>query len=177
MKIVEEQIRRLTISGVEGLDPIRVALEDIAPGKGRINIECYGEVWANYWGAMGDEDIADFFASCSTGYLANKLSSIKSTVFDPEALIAHLKQNVIRERRAGLMLQHEARKAYNSIVELDPLPSTLDGLWYMSDTMQELLGDEWWHSVPEKPNPDYEYLCRIIRAVQEALKQLKGGAA
>lgn len=33
MNIIEEKIRRITIRDVQGLDPIRVALEDIETGK------------------------------------------------------------------------------------------------------------------------------------------------
>ena len=47
----------------------------------------------------------------------------------------------------------------------------------MQNTMNELMGDEWWYRLPQKPNPDYVYLCRIIRTVQEALGAVKGVAA
>lgn len=47
----------------------------------------------------------------------------------------------------------------------------------MSETMESLLGEEWWYRLPEKENPDYEYLCRIIRAAQDALRTKEGGAA
>ena len=177
MKVTETYVRRLEISGVEGLDPIRVVLEDIGPGQGRINIECWGESWANYWGGMGNSDLAEFFSSCSVQYLAGKMSSIPQMVFDPEGLIASLNQEVIRDRRKGFISQKEARKSYERITDLDPLPSTVDGLWYMANTMQEILGDEWWYRLPEKANPDYVYLTKILKAVQEALTRTKGGAA
>lgn len=42
----------LTISDImqsHRLDPIRVTLDDIEPGRGRITVECYGRAWASYW--------------------------------------------------------------------------------------------------------------------------------
>lgn len=174
MKIIEETIRRITISDVPKIDPVRVALEDIEPGKGRINIECYGTSWSCYWGGMGDRTIAEFATSCDEHYLAGKLSSIKSTVFDPDKLKETLKREVIDDRRKRLINDDEARSRFDVIEDLD-LPESEAQLWCISDKMYEILGDEWWCNLPDKPNPDYEYLCLIIRTVQQALKQ--GGVA
>lgn len=177
MKIVEETIRRITISHVPSLDPIRVALEDIGPGQGRINIECYGTSWAYYWGGMGKETIAEFFSTCDKHYLAGKLApELRSNVFDPDALRDHLKAEIINERKKLWIGKRVARTKFDCIEEID-FAETVDGLMTMDDTMHELLGDEWWNSLPEKKNPDYEYLCRIIRTVQEALTVAQGGAA
>jgi hypothetical protein len=176
VNIVEETIRRITISGVPHLDPIRVALEDIEAGKGRVNIECYGTSWACYWGAMGEETIAEFFTTSDQHYLAKKLSSIDSEVFDPDNLKETLKREVIRERRERLIYADEARKRFDAIDDID-LPEHEAQLWSISKELDEIMGEEWWYRLPKKPNSDYEYLCRIIRTVQEALRQLKGGAA
>ena len=175
MKIVDETIRRITISGVPNLDPIRVALEDIETGKGRINIECWGTCWANYWGGMGDRTIAEFFATCSVQYLAGKLSSIDSDVFDPDGLLVTLKKEVVTDRRKRFIYKDEARRKFDAIDDLD-LPECEAQLWSISHEMYEILGDEWWYSLPKKQNPDYEYLCLIIRTVQDALKVAQGGA-
>lgn len=170
MKIVEESIRRITISQVQGLDPIRVALEDIGPGQGRINIECWGQSWANYWGGMGKDTIAVFFATADEHYLAGKLSNIDSTVFDPDHLVNVLKREVIVERRKWEITSREARSRFDTIADLD-LPEHEAQLWGLSDAMTQLLGDEWWYRLPKKANPNYDYLCRIIRTVQAALRQ------
>ena len=37
--------------------------------------------------------------------------------------------------------------------------------------MQKIFGDEWWYSLPTKPNPSYQYLLRIIDTVQSALRE------
>jgi len=44
---------------------------------------------------------------------------------------------------------------------------------YHRDFLEETFGTEWWYELPETTNPDYAYLCRIIKAVQAGLKQLK----
>lgn len=173
MKIEESYVRRLTISEVPGLDPIRVTLEDIGPGQGRINIECYGQAWANYWGGMGKDTIGEFVAGCDIHYIAGKLSSIPAQVFDPDKLIESLKRDIFKERRRRWISKDKARDLYCDIDNMD-LPNSVDGLWHMADTLTELLGDEWWYRLPEKDNPDYTYLTRIITAVKSALK---GGAA
>ena len=166
MKIVEKLIRHLEISEVQNLDPIRVTMEDIEPRKGRINIECYGKAWASYWGAMGDRTIAEFFCSCDEHYLAKNLASgLNSSVFDPEGLIVTLRKEVIRDRRRHDLTASEARELFDEIDEVGDVSDP----WSQSSLMQKLLGDEWWYRLPEKDNPDYLYLTRIIRAVKEAL--------
>lgn len=170
MKITETMVRRLTISEVDGLDPIRVMLEDIGPGQGRINIECWGQSWANFWGGMGDDTIAEFFASSPVQYLAGKLcGDLSPDVFDPEHLKDTLKREVITERRKGLVSGGYARERFNTIEELD-LPETEEQLWGIARQMAEIIGEEWWYCIPKKPNPDYIYLTRIIKTVQHALR-------
>jgi len=74
MKIETNTVKSLKISEVDGLDLINVYLEDIAPGKGRIIIECYGKVWSNYWGAMGENRTIDqFFIEAPTDYIIQKI--------------------------------------------------------------------------------------------------------
>lgn len=173
MKITSALVRRIEIKEVVGLDPIRVMLEDIGPGQGRINIECWGKSWASFWGGMGDCTIAQFFCSCDEHYLAKNLASgLDSTVFDAEHLKDTLKREVIAERRKWHLTQEGARKQFDQIEETS-FPETVDGLWYISEKMVDLLGDEWWYRLPEAPNPDYQYLCRIIKTVQDALSQLE----
>lgn len=71
------------------LDPIRVTLHDVSPGHGRIVIECYGKAWSTYWGGMGDLTIKDFFCSCGSDYLIEKLHSGRITKRD-EAYLSRI---------------------------------------------------------------------------------------
>lgn len=170
MKITKSTVLQIEITDVQGLDPIRVILSDIGPGQGRINIECYGQSWANYWGGMGNETIAEFFTTCDENYLAGKLrGELQPEVFDPDHLKNKLKADLIDERRKHFISSREARRKFNEIEELD-LPETEEQLWSIAPTMHLIIGDEWWYSIPKKPNPDYQYLCRVIKTVQEALR-------
>ena len=38
--------------------------------------------------------------------------------------------------------------------------------------MYDIFGDEWYDCLPTKPNPNYQYLCRILDVVREALKEV-----
>lgn len=173
MKITESTVRQLEITEVQGLDPIRVILSDLGPGQGRINIECYGQSWANYWGGMGKDSLAEFFTSCDEHYLAGKLrGDMEPTIFDPEHLKDSLKREVIKERRQGFISGGYARERFSTIEELD-IPETEAQLWGIARELEQIIGEEWWYSIPHKPNPDYQYLCRIIRTVQAALREVQ----
>jgi hypothetical protein len=49
-----------------------VVLHDMPGHQGRLIVECYGNAWSTYWGAMG-EPIRDFITGASTDYIANRL--------------------------------------------------------------------------------------------------------
>lgn len=177
MKITESTVRQLEITEVQGLDPIRVMLSDLGQGQGRINIECWGKSWASFWGGMGDRTIAEFFCSCHEDYLAKNLDpNLPLEIFDPEYLTDQLKREVIKERRRGLISGGFARERFKTINELD-LPETEEQLWSIASELEQIMGEEWWYSIPKTPNPDYQYLCRIIRTVQAALREFTNGPA
>ncbi len=86
-KIERLALDAFLIPAQPGLDPIRVMLQDIGPGEGRIIIGCYGNAWECYWGAMGAERIRDFVANAEADYVANALSRGRSTsTFEDEYL-------------------------------------------------------------------------------------------
>lgn len=169
MKIETTKVTKLTISGIDRLDPVSVILEDIGPHQGEITIKCYGQAWSAYWGSMGDRPIAEFFASCDVHYLAGKLSNIRSSVVDIDGITEHAKRHILRMRREKEIGMFEARDLFNQAGHInDPFEE--------SKLMIMIYGDDWWHALPEKTNIDYEYLCRIINAVKDALK-IGGGIA
>ena len=56
------------------LDPIRVILYDYGNERGRmIVVECFGDAYSHYWGAMGSGTIREFVLSCGEDYLVGKL--------------------------------------------------------------------------------------------------------
>jgi hypothetical protein len=63
----------IEIRDFDGLDPVTALFQDFGPGQGRVIVECYGDAWSAYFGAMGDHDIQGFVRTAGADYLANKL--------------------------------------------------------------------------------------------------------
>lgn len=179
MKVDAGTVTILRISEVPRLDPIRVTLDDIEPGKGRINIECYGKAWASYWGAMGDHTIARFFESCDNGYLINNLSpGLYKTHFSADALQTLCRKTIrIRRKRT-----REALANYDALTraEAEELMDMVSGMrcesesecWSKSAVLERIFGPDGVLVAVQatEPNPDYLYLSRICDVVREALK-------
>ena len=70
-----EITRAFEINGAPRLDPIRVILQDLGPGQGRVIIECYGSAWSAYWGATGHQSILQFLDMADADYITSALSS------------------------------------------------------------------------------------------------------
>ena len=69
----------LEISDYPGLDPVRVMIYDIGEGSGRVVIECFGQAWAGYWGAMGTS-LRDFFVAAPVDYLCQAMRASERNV-------------------------------------------------------------------------------------------------
>lgn len=170
MEITRSQCEKIDIRGVEGLDPITVMLEDFGPGQGRITIMCWDEVWKSFWGGMGDRKISQFVCSCDHHYLANKLSRIKATVPDNEALRTMARKRIGQRRARGDLDKHTAADLLTQLKDHEIVPN--------SDITYSLFCDifdhtDWVFQIPEKSNHEYKYLCRIIDTVKGALKALE----
>lgn len=172
MQVELLSVQKLNLTDLMGepykLDPVSVILEDFEPGKGKIIIECYGQSWSAYWGGMGGKDIASFFCRCDEHYIARKLSSIAGDIADYDALGKLARKEVVQLRRDGDLSRCEARDLFDQCHKLGEAenPDQLD-----HNLMREVFGDDWWRSIPDKPNPDYQYLCRVIKAVQAGIKR------
>lgn len=85
------------------LDPITVILRDRA-GCGQIIIECYGDAWAHWFGAIGSKSIRSFISGCDEYYLSTKL--ISSTCREPkkreEKYLLHITRAVIKALKEGV---------------------------------------------------------------------------
>lgn len=169
MQIEESTVTKLTIRDVPNLDPVAVIVEDFGPGQGKITITCFGEAWSHYWSHMGENTtLADFFCKCDEGYIAGKLKTgINSEVEDDDEdkLTAALRAQIIQDRRAGEYGTREARELWDDAGYVE---------WYnRADLCYKVFGDEWYYMTPQKPNHEYVYLCRIIKAVQAAFQMHK----
>ena len=165
MKIEKSTVTKILITGADRLDPITVYTENYVLGKGKITIECYGRSWSSYWGSMSNLTIEQFFCACNEDYIAKNFSQIQANITDGDCIEEAAFKKIISMRRKHDIDRDEARELWNRV---DSECFSDDG-WSSPQLMQEIFGDEWWHCLPTKPNPDYQYLCRIIRVVQEAL--------
>ena len=169
MKVNTSTVTKIYITDADKLDPVTVYAEDVGARKGKITIECYGESWSAYWDGMGNNTIADFFCSCDEHYIAGKLSSIRADVPDYDGLADKAKSEIIKLRKELDIDKTEARQLFDGA---DNFNGDLLSDNEQQKTMSEIFGDEWWYSIPDKPNHRYQYLCRIILAVQTAFKQI-----
>ena len=101
MQVTETQVRKLTITGVPGLDSIHVTLEDIAAGKGTLTVRHAGDSWARTWGAMGEStNVAEFVKTTSLDYLIDGVGhSPDQWEDDLDALRLKCKQAICKARR------------------------------------------------------------------------------
>lgn len=167
MQVEKSSITKYFITDLENyrLDPITVICEDIEPKKGKIIIECYGESWSGYWGSISENSIAEFFCNCNESYIADKISGINSYLSDYEQIPTLAKTEICQLRRNLDISKSEARDLWNEIPHIE---NRNDAEHYYS-FFKKIFLDDWWGMIPEKTNPKYEYLCRIIKATQEAL--------
>ena len=146
MKVKSKEVRKLVFTELDRLDPVTVIIDDIASGQGSITICCFGKAWTSYWGAMGNGDVTDFFLDSDEHYLAKNLSSVDASVIDYDSISEKISQEV---DVTTLMLHvTEVIEAY---------------------------GDDWPDCLPTKKNHEYQYLCRIIKAVQQGLATVHEG--
>ena len=145
MKITKKSLTKLLLTELDNLDPVSVIVENFELGRGKIIIECFGESWASTWGAIGlDRNISQFFCDCSNDYLIKNLSQVKRTITDFDKI-------------------NEAAETKNLARQNKDCPGY--------QVLEELYGCDWLYNLPEKTNPDYEYLWRIIDVVKKALIQ------
>jgi hypothetical protein len=147
MHIARTNTTTYKLTCLDRLDPVTVYTENYEPGKGKITIECYGQTWSSYWGAMSGDTVEEFFCRCDEHYLANKLSAIDSEIADLEALSEAI--GVTVEDKSAVMWDEQVIQAIRDHYDCEPFHADL----------------------PRKTNPDYEYLCRIINNVQLGLSE------
>jgi len=77
MKLTIKPCTMLVINDImqppHNLDPIRVIIENLEPGKGRVIISCYDAAWVGYWGGMGGGTVDEYFLSSDAGHLVKNL--------------------------------------------------------------------------------------------------------
>ncbi len=125
------------------LDQIRVYHEEFDGNQHMITIVCYGEAWSQYWSAIGDLNIWEFFCGADEDYLATKFLSGNTTETDWEKV----------GRMTGI----------GSDLDKDSY------IWYIND-LEKILGPDWYYDMPTKDTSECEYLKRIIQAIKTAME-------
>lgn len=174
MNVTTSIATKICITDVPRLDPISVYLEDLGPERGKVTITCFDDSWTNFWGSMGKgRTVRDFFIGCDNGYLCSKFASgLYSTVEDFDQITAHARKGIIDQRKesiayGGSFTKDVARELWDDAENLSSYHTDLPETY--ADLMYKIFGDEWWHGLPQKPNYKYDYICRILDAVKEAL--------
>ena len=167
MKVSETQITKVLITdALPNLDPVTVLLEEMPIYRGKMIVECYGQSWSAYWGNMGCT-LRQFIQQASVDYLAGCLArpELRRDIYSPEAMEANLKREVLRLRRAQELSKSEA---YDMMYEIETMD--LERPFYVqSNLLNVLLGDDWQCALPEKRNPEFEYIERVVTAVKAGL--------
>lgn len=183
LQVERSTVTKLVITGAPNLDPITVFLEDLAPCKGKITVNCWDNSWNAYWGGMGPRTVAEFVADCGWDYVLNCLDrGISPTVFSGDALHTLAKKCIVQRRRQqtgrhdwelGELSKVEARDLWQDIDSLRSIESPNE-CWHQSELLTELFGDEWHYPLDGKAveeNHKFTYLRRVVEAVQQALRQ------
>jgi len=173
MKLETSNVKKIVIRDLKDLDPISLYLEDYGKGQGQITIICFNKSWSNFWGSMGTENLTDFILSADNHYLSKKLNpTVKSNINDEDGLENDAKRHIIELRKECEINKKLARDLYDDTNNL-MIWKDIDSSLYES-RMYAIYGDEWYDCLPQKSNPEYQYFCRILDAIKEALKQMKG---
>jgi hypothetical protein len=175
LKVECSTVTKLVITGAPNLDPITVFLEDLAPCKGKITVSCWGKSWTAYWGGMWDGlNIGQFFCELNTSYIIGYFDqAMRSRQFSGDAMANKAQIALLKDRRQGHLDQEVARELFDEAEDIREATSIDYLAGAHCPLMRKLFGDEWWHFADDatEPNPDYDYLERIIQAVQQALRQ------
>lgn len=175
MKVETTQIRKIEITEVDGMDPISVYLEDLAPGKGKATITTPSRSWSYEWWAIGnDNDIRKFLIGCDEVYLGTKMYDGERWVTDFDAIPQFIRERAIETRRDGYVTREEARTVYDFASEVERIGPD-EHAWFLAYTPKEVL--EVWPDIafelPTRKSDRLEYFHKIILTVQEALRALE----
>ncbi|ENJ9863796.1 hypothetical protein AB2X26_004552 [Salmonella enterica] len=180
MSITVEKINVLSfiITGAERLDPVRVMIENYELGKGRITITCYGKAWTGAWFAMGGDTVQEFIKRVSNDYLIGCLDhQLESTVDDDnDANLLFVKTEIIKLRRQKEIDAYKAREMWDEAENAEDVKANCCD-YVIGNELLNLFGDDPWYAKwPSVPNPEYQYLDRVINAVRDGMAEMERAA-
>lgn len=169
MDIQTSTVKKIVINKVSNLDSIAVYLEDYSKGKGKVTITCFNDSWTYCWTAMGDNTLAEFISTCDNHYLSEKLNpTVDREICDNKAYEKFAKDHIIYRRRKDCIPKEEARELYDKCRYLGDYK--YEDSAEFARIMYEIFGDDWYECEPKRLNPKYQYFCRILDTIKEALK-------
>lgn len=180
MSIKVEKINVLSfiVTGADRLDPVRVMIENIEPGRGLITITCFGKSWNAGWGSMGGDTVQDFIKRVSNDYLIGCISpQLRSTVDDDNyANLIFVKSEIIKLRRQLEISYDEARVMWDEAENADDVKANCCD-FQLGGNLLSLFGDDpSYAGWPTVPNHEYQYLERIVNAVRDGLNEMERAA-
>ena len=112
--------------------------------------------------------VEKFFVKASTDYLADKLFNGDINIVDQKAFTNKLYEAIIAQRKSRIdnMSKDRARWYWNMVSHcyLDDVSS--------HEIFTDILGDDWFYDIPQKVNPKYLYVQRIVEVIKQALNDI-----
>lgn len=176
--VTKTDVLAFTITGADRLDPVRVVIENIEPGRGLLTVTCFGKSWNAGWGSMGDCTVQAFINRVSNDYLIGCMAPQlrASTDDDNEANLIFVKKEIIKLRRQQEVGWIEARNMWIEAENSDDVKESCCN-FHLGRHLLNLFGDDPWYAAwPSVPNPDYQYLDRILNAVRVGLVEMERAA-
>lgn len=179
MKVNTSKISSYEITDLQGLDAVRVMIENTRPGEGRITITCGSRAWSCAWYAMGGDTMEQFFTRCGNDYLADKMARDVSRYIDADnkANQAFIKRELLLLRRDQALSSDEARAFWIYVEGSDDIKNALCNYRTPLNQHCYFQDDVYYMGWPMEPNPEYGYVCQVFNAVRAALQLVEEKAA
>jgi len=179
MNVEKQQVEKLRITNIEGLDPINVFIDQVDDMSGRLIFSCYNECWMGFWSGREKIEIKDYLKNSRTASIVRRIS--------PQQDSEQPDWDAYRKTLVGLITED---------LGLDDMEETIKTIGMMSDSelqseydlsgegdfsSEQILLDNGVESetlglmeinavsVPMMPHVKYEYLCQLVDAIKKAI--------
>lgn len=166
MKIEKSQVEKLRLTEIPGLDPVDVLLEDFGEGRGKLTISCFDESWMSSWGSMG-MSLPRFIVFASTEYLVENLCRHRKYIADYDKDHKFILKTLKDLLEEGAIGRDEYDEAVSEFKYFD-----YDRNSFHTTFAYKLICEPWHLDWPEQRNPAYDYVWRIVEAVEKAVKEV-----
>lgn len=161
MKIESKQVTKHTITDIPGIaDPVHLMLEE-ENDKGRLLVSCYDEAWVAFWNAMSGRTLVRVILASESDVIA-------------ERLFPHARHEEDLDGLLTLAIEKATKLGDSELTtELEDLELRgFESPWDHAQTFASALGECWYNQIPRKDCHKFEYLHKIVKGIQEALREL-----